>query len=206
VAILEQSPLLTPCTETLCAASSERQSNPPPKHHVHYKGGPEFTVQIFAQSDTLPFLESFEQSLATNRNLSHHYVLAADYVSLPPDRPNRGSGYLKSGRTPVIIPKAYIMLEAYLRILAREALTDHADWAMGMVMLIREYVGLDGYLNVPMDQRRLSRQTGALFIEMFRLKRPVRHWLSDLRTSFGMDELEVVMDDSATRRKRKQAN
>ncbi|KPI35898.1 uncharacterized protein AB675_10477 [Cyphellophora attinorum] len=181
VAILEQSPALVPCPQTICPETSERQSSPPPKHHVHHKGCLEFTIQLFSQTDALPFLEPIDQSLSSKQQLPATYVLASDYISLPPNRPNRGSGHLK------------------------EAFTDHADWAMGMAILIREYVGRDGYLNTPIDQKRLSRETGALFIEMFRLKRPAGDWLRDLRRSFDMDEQDVVMDGSATVREKVQA-
>ncbi|KAH6710041.1 hypothetical protein EV126DRAFT_12501 [Verticillium dahliae] len=81
------------------------------------------------------------ESLPSPSLLEPHssYILASDQQSLPPWRPGRGSGFYKSGEDPIIVPKSHILLEASLRLYARDAGQRIGGFALPMIGCMEMY-------------------------------------------------------------------
>lgn len=139
----------------------------------------EASVTLYTQSDTLWFLPTFDESLLPpSLNLSQYYTLASESNLVPPYRLGRGFGAFDDGTHPVIIPKSYILLEAFMLIYTRDVGTTQGQMAMSMIDYIDLYVDGDGYL----DHEQLSDPFKQMYAELKEGNMPVRQWSQKLRS------------------------
>ncbi|KAK1687647.1 hypothetical protein BDP55DRAFT_630300 [Colletotrichum godetiae] len=120
--VISELPNLEQCLSAeLCSASSPERRTPPPTFHAHIK----------ASEVTLPST----------------FALACDRDVLPPWRPGRGTGAFQSSNSSVIVPRAHVLLEAYLRLYALGSGKPVGSFAMAMIAYMEEYVDDDGLLD-----------------------------------------------------------
>lgn len=146
-------PLLA-CMDTTCLMSSADRPYPPSEFHLHVKGATTgqpciFTVCVFRQSETLWFLPPFDASLASPRarQLPSYLALACDRTALPPFEIGMGRGVFESDQTVVLVPRAHILLEALMRIMARDLEKKAGTYAYAMFGYIGLYVEKRGLLD-----------------------------------------------------------
>jgi len=178
---LTQVQRLSPCPDgILCPSSSLDRYTPPPAFHMHIEAS-EVTVGLYQQSETLWFLPPLDSSLLSPKKagLSSHFVLAFDQNVLPPRRPGRGSGAFKLDRDPVVVPKSHILLEAFMRLYARNVGKRIGAFAMPMIAYIEEYVDDDGLL----DSNQLPEPLKAFYEELKEGRKPVRQWTMELKAA-----------------------
>lgn len=151
---------------------------------------PEFIVGLYLQSETLWFLPTLDDSLLSPRqiNTSSPFVLASDQTVLPPWRSGRGSGVFQSGQHPVVVPKAHILLEAFMRLYARDVGKRIGSFGMAMIAYMEEYVDDDGLLDANQLPEPLKTSYGVLR----KGEMPVRRWTLELKEALG---LPAVLDD-----------
>jgi hypothetical protein len=116
--------------------------------------------------------------------LPSQFILASDQTVLPPWRPGRGSGVFKSDCDPVIVPKSHILLEAFLRLYARDLGKRIGSFAMPMIGYMELYVDDDGLL----DANQLPEPLKTFYNELRQGKRPVRQWTKELKQALGIFE------------------
>ena len=182
--VLSDSDTLEPCPDiNVCLAGPHNRCTPPAAHHVHVHGS-EITVEIFIQSETLWFLPELDQSLVFPPTLDLHpyFVFASDKHTLPPERLGRWSGAFQEDFVPVLVPRAIVLLEAFLRIYAGDRGKKIGSFAMQMICYIEEYVDDEGYLR----ESRLPEPLQTLYVELEEDKMPVRQWLENLRAALGV--------------------
>lgn len=179
---------LLPCPDlATCLASSPDRHTPPAAAHVHIDGS-EVTVGLYPQSETLWFLPQLDTSLLVDiqhkkLELPQYFCLASDKTILPPWRPGRGSGAFQSGYQPVIVPKAHVLLEAFLRLYARDSGKKIGSFGMAMISYMEEYVDEDGLLDS--DQLPEPLHTFYRDLRVGRMK-SVRQWERDLKKALGV--------------------
>jgi len=186
-----------PCPNgKVCLASSQERYTPPPASHVHIKddaaNADEVTVGLYLQSETLWFLPPLHSSLSSPQNLNlklpSPFILASDQTVLPPWRPGRGSGVFKSGgddaAVAVVVPRSHILLEAFLRLYARDSGKRVGSFAMAMIAYVEEYIDDDGLLDVD----RLPEPLLTFYRELRRGGKPVRQWRMELKEALGVRE------------------
>ncbi|KAF2819319.1 hypothetical protein CC86DRAFT_244628, partial [Ophiobolus disseminans] len=110
--------------------------------------------------------------VAVNTVLPSYFVLASDQTTLPLDRLGRGCGAFPAAEYPIVAPTAVVLLEAYLRIYARDTGTRIDGYAKVMICYMEEYVEADGYLN----KDDLPEPLRTLYEELKEGKKPVRQW------------------------------
>ncbi|EXJ72244.1 uncharacterized protein A1O5_04748 [Cladophialophora psammophila CBS 110553] len=177
---------LEPCPDwEICPSSSQERPTPPPAFHIHIKDS-EVTVALYPQSETIWLLPPLDSSLSSpNKHiLPSHFVLASDQTILPPWRPGRGSGVFKSDSDPVVVPKSHILLEAFLRLYARDSGKRIGAFAMAMIGYIEEYVDDDGLL----DANLLPEPLKTSYEELRQGIKPVRQWTQELKEALGIHE------------------
>ncbi|KAH0847435.1 hypothetical protein AYO21_11168 [Fonsecaea monophora] len=182
---------LEPCPDwEMCPSSSHERYTPPPAFHIHIKDS-EVTVALYPQSETLWFLPPLDSSLLSPNKfmLPSHFVLASDQTVLPPWRPGRGSGVFKSDSDPVVVPKSHILLEAFLRLYARDSGKRIGAFAMAMIGYMEEYVDDNGLL----DANLLPEPLRSSYKELRRGIKPVSQWTQELKEALGI--LEDSEDD-----------
>ncbi|KAI7364568.1 hypothetical protein KC354_g5598 [Hortaea werneckii] len=182
--ILDDFDTLEPCPGiNVCLAGSHDRCTPPAAYHVHIRGST-LTLGIYIQSETLWFLPEFDQSLVFPPTLDYHshFVFASDKRTLPPERLGRGSGAFKEDFVPVLVPRAIVLLEAFLRLYARDRGKKIGSCAMQMICYIEEYVDDDGYLR----ESRLPEPLQTLYVELKEDRMSVRQWLEKLRAALGV--------------------
>ncbi|KAI7514451.1 hypothetical protein KC347_g603 [Hortaea werneckii] len=187
---------LEPCPDVnVCLAGPHNRCTPPAAHHLHVHGST-LTVDIFIQSETLWLLPELDQSLVfpTTLDLHPHFVFASDKDTLPPNRLGRGSGAFQEDFVPVLVPQAIVLLEAFLRIYARDRGKKIGSFAMQMICYIEEYVDDDGYLR----GSRLPEPLQTLYVELKEDKMPVRQWLEKLRAALGVQPGQDVPEKIQT--------
>ena len=188
---LTQFKSLTPCPDReVCPSSSQERHTPPPAFHIHIEDS-EVTVALYPQSETLWFLPPLDSSFLCPKKvkLSSQFVLASDQTVLPPWRPGRGSGVFKSDNDPVVVPKSHILLEAFLRLYARDSGKRIGAFAMPMIGYMEEYVDDDGLL----DANQLPEPLMTSYKELRQGRKPVRQWTTELKEALGI--LEDSEDD-----------
>jgi hypothetical protein len=170
---------------TVCPASSPLRQTPPPTFHIHIKDL-EVTVSLYLQSETLWFLTPLNWSLTspTEVKLSSNFVFASDQTVLPPWRPGRGSGFFKQGQYPVIIPKSYILLEAFMLLYVRDWEKRIGDFSMAMIAYIEQYVDEDGFLETEL----LTEPLLTFYKELKKGGKPLRQWTEELKEAVGILE------------------
>lgn len=150
---------------------------------MHIKGS-EITVALYLQSTTLWFLPPLDGSLSSTKNLRlpSHFVLASDQTVLPPWRPGRGSGVFKSDSDSVVVPRSHILLEAFLRLYARDTGKRIGSFAMSMIGYMEEYVDDDGLL----DANLLPEPLKQFYEELRHGSKPVRQWTREFKEALGV--------------------
>lgn len=156
---------------------------PPPAFHMHFTNS-DITVGLFIQSRTLWFLPQIDEALAAPEsiNTTETYVLATDQTILPPWRPGRGSGVFKGTQYPILVPRAHILLEAFMRLYARDAGSTIGAFGMAMIDYMDQYVVADGLV----DPTQLPSPLDHFYSELTEDSKPVRQWTLDLKQALGM--------------------
>ncbi|KAI9652036.1 MAG: hypothetical protein M1829_001973 [Trizodia sp. TS-e1964] len=182
--LLAEIPALAPCPNTaLCPASSPTRPSPAPDFHVHIRGS-DAEVSLYRQSEALWFLAPLSPSLASPEDedikLPPAFVFASDQTELPPRRPGRGSGYFKPGLYPVIIPRSHTLLEALMRLHARDEGTRAGAFSLSMIGYVEMYVDPDGFLSLEL----LPEVIRAFYTRLRDEDRvPLRRWTEELRAA-----------------------
>lgn len=174
---------LTPCPDQeVCPSSSQERHTPPPAFHIHIEDS-EVTVALYLQSETLWFLPPLDSSFSFPKRLElpSQFILAADQTILPPWRPGRGSGVFKSGCDPVVVPKSHILLEAFLRLYARDSGKRIGAFAMAMIAYVEQYIDDNGLL----DANQLPEPLKTSYEELRQGVKPFRQWRKELRRLLG---------------------
>lgn len=190
ITLSEDAPL-TPCRDpTHCSKTAPDRPTPPPSFHVHLKDSSDVGVGLYLQRETLWFLPSFDVDGVRDSLLSPvatklpaQYILATDQTVLPPSRPGRSSGFFKPSATsaPVVVVRSHVLLEALMRIYARDMGTTVGSFALTMVAYIELYVDDDGFLDtsqLPDDVRELYEQHRSRTM-------PRRQWMKVVKTTLG---------------------
>ncbi|KAI7472901.1 hypothetical protein KC357_g5641 [Hortaea werneckii] len=194
--ILYELDTLEACPDVnVCLAGPHNRCTPPAAHHLHVHCST-LTVDIFIQSETLWFLPELDQSLVfpPTMDLHPHFVFASDEGTLPPKRLGRGSGAFEEDFVPVLVPRAIVLLEAFLRIYARDRGKKIGSCAMQMICYIEEFVDDDGYLR----GSRLPEPLQTLYVELKEDKMPVRQWLEKLRAALDVQPEQDVPEKIKT--------
>ena len=139
-------------------------------------------VRLFLQSETLWFLPPFSASLASPRahSVPEYLVLACDTTILPRGRDGHGNGAFLLDQTVVLVPKSEIMVEAYMRMMAR-------DWGTPLCSLenlsyMSEYVE-ECYF---MDPELLPEPLQEVYIDFRELEMPAFDIMKKLRLALGL--------------------
>ncbi|KAI7369192.1 hypothetical protein KC354_g2132 [Hortaea werneckii] len=194
--ILYELDTLEPCPDVnVYLEGPHNRCTPPAAHHVHVHSST-LTVDIFIQSETLWFLPELDQSLVfpPTLDMHSHFVFASDKNTLPPNRLGRGSGAFQEDFVPVLVPQAIVLLEAFLRIYARDRGKKIGSFAVQMICYIEEYVDDDGYLR----GSSLPEPLQTLYVELKEDKMPVRQWLEKLRATLGVQPGQDVPEKIQT--------
>ena len=140
-------PALVPCPDTTtCPFTSADRPHAPCSFHVHFEGATHRLITravcLFVQSETLWFLPPLSASLASPRAdlLPRYLALASDLTALPPFQIGMGQGVFGSDQTVVLVPRVHILLEALMRIAARDHGKVVGGTSMAYVMYIPIYV------------------------------------------------------------------
>ncbi|KAK2022836.1 hypothetical protein LX32DRAFT_513307, partial [Colletotrichum zoysiae] len=179
-------PGLPPCSSlATCPSSSPERPTPAPAFHMHIDAS-EVTIALYLQSETLWFLPVLDTSLVSpdQSQLPSYFTLASNQDSLPPKRLGRGLGFFKDEKRPVMVPKSHVLLEAYLRLYARDYGRPAGSFAMAMTAYMELYVDDDGLL----DASQLQEPLKTLYKELREGQKPVRQWAKELRQSLQIPE------------------
>lgn len=196
---------LTPCPDSAtCPASSPSRYTPPTAAHLHIEGVSEIPVGLYPQSDTLWFLPPLDDNsviavargdaaantttTTTTTKVPPYFCLASDSTILPPWRPGRGSGVFQAGYHPVLVPRSHVLLEAFLRLYARDVSKRIGSFGMAMISYMEEYVDDDGLLKAELLPEPLKRLYGELRAGLTTM----RQWTHDLQEALGvpLDEFD----------------
>ncbi|ERS97094.1 hypothetical protein HMPREF1624_06423 [Sporothrix schenckii ATCC 58251] len=188
---LAQDALLAPCPDrSSCDILAPNRPSPAPSFHVHLKDDTEVGVGLYLQRDTLWFLPPFQSTGVRARLLAPRvdslpapFLLATDATALPPWRPSRGSGVFTSGdgKGPVVVVKSHVLLEALMRILARDDGTSAGSFSLAIITYMEMYVDGDGFL----DARQLPDDVRALYEQRRNRSKPLRQWKWEVKRYFG---------------------
>lgn len=181
---------LSSCPDSAtCPASSPTRYTPPPAAHLHIEGISDIKVGLYPQSDTLWFLPPIDGShIAVTRNAKaspkvlSYLCFASDNTVLPPWRPGRGNGVFEAGYYAVLVPRPHVLLEAFLRLYARDAGKRIGSFGMAMISYMEEYVDDDGLL----DSELLPEPLRSLYKELRAGPTTVRQWTRDLQEALGV--------------------
>ncbi|KAH6631048.1 hypothetical protein B0J18DRAFT_422958 [Chaetomium sp. MPI-SDFR-AT-0129] len=199
---LSSCPGLVPCPDPLsCFATSKERHTQPPAHHAHLNDDLEITAGLYFQSDTLWFLPPLDHSLLLpNRNsdadadlLPPYLALASDRQVFPPWRPGRGAGVFESDGDAVIALKSHTLLEAYMRLYARDQGKRVGSFGIAMIAYMQLYVDADGYL----DAELLPEPLRTSYAELQRGGKPIRQWMLELKDALGVGGEDTESDDEA---------
>lgn len=185
---------LTPCSDReICPSSSQKRPTPPPAFHIHIKDS-EVTVALYPQSETIWFLPPLDSSFLSPKELEFpsQFVLASDQTVLPPWRPGRGLGVFKSDRDPVVVPKSHVLLEAFLRLYARDSGKRIGAFAIAMIGYMEEYVDDDGLL----DANLLPEPLKTFYQDLRHGTKPLLQWTKEFKEALG------ILEDSENDRNR----
>ncbi|KND87538.1 hypothetical protein TOPH_07815 [Tolypocladium ophioglossoides CBS 100239] len=115
----------------------------------------------------------------------HIHIKATEVATVfPPWRPDRGAGVFKSAQDPVIAPRSHILLEAFLRLYARDVGKRTGSFGMAMIAYMEEYVDDDGFL----DSSLLPEPLNAFYKELRVGDKPVRQWTKELMGALGVPD------------------
>lgn len=82
----------------------------------------------------------------------------------------------------VFVPRALVLLEAFMRLHARDAGKQVGGFSLAMVDYILMYVDEDGFL----DPTSLSEPIRTFYERLKGDERPIRQWTKELRIALGM--------------------
>ncbi|KAL2019188.1 hypothetical protein VTK56DRAFT_9988 [Thermocarpiscus australiensis] len=158
------SPPLIACPDPTACLDGSRpdRKHPHTAFHMHIEGTtPTRTVAcvcLYLQSETLWFLPPLSPRLASPRTcqLPPYLALACDRTALPPDEIGMGRGAFLSDQTVVLVPKAHILTEALMRIMARDSGKKFGSWAGTHFAYISIYVHDRGILDVDLMPEPLA--------------------------------------------------
>ncbi|TQN64885.1 hypothetical protein CSHISOI_10529 [Colletotrichum shisoi] len=188
---LERLHIIRPCPDReTCLTSSPERHTPPPAHHFHLHDS-DVTVGLYLHSETLWFLPVLDSSLLCppcpdTSKLPPHLTLASDDASLPPWRPGRGSGVFKPDSGPVVVPRAHVLLEAFLRLYARDSAKRIGAFAIAMIGYVEQYIDDDGLL----DASRLPEPLRTSYMDLRQGSKPVRQWTRELKQALRLPREE----------------
>lgn len=182
---------LNACPDTAtCPQNSAASRKPLPAFHLHIQGAwnnlSTTTVRLFLQSETLWFLPPFEAFLASPRErpLPEYLILASDTTILPRNRSGYGNGAFTSDQTVVLVPKSEILVEAYMRIMARDLWTPLTSYEN--LNYMAQYVEEPGF----MDTELLPAPLRGVY-EAFRdLSMPMMDIMKNLRHAVGLPPVD----------------
>ena len=184
-AVLARQPHLALCPDDqLCLTSSTERYTPVPAFHAHLEDS-EISVTLYLQSETLWFLPPLDSTLCQKpAQLPQYFIMASDRTVLQPWRPGRGSGVFKYASDPVIVPTAPVLLEAFLRLYARDQGKRVGGFGMAMIAYMEEYVDDDGNL----DASQLPEPLRTFYRDLREGEKPVRQWTTELKAALGVGE------------------
>ncbi|KAF2968905.1 hypothetical protein GQX73_g4676 [Xylaria multiplex] len=176
---------LRPCPDLdACVVSGDSSPFPVPAFHMHIQGS-EVDVSLRAHSETLWFIPppNNPSSSKTERAAKPNpYYLEASSPELPPWRHGRGHGAFSSDGSPVLVPRAHILLEAYIR-LASAFREDYGHYFLNMVTYMAEYPFKDGLINTDL----LPKPCRTFWDGHRQGKLPVRQLMNNLQRDLGDD-------------------
>ncbi|KAK4242188.1 hypothetical protein C8A03DRAFT_40462 [Achaetomium macrosporum] len=187
---------LVPCPDPLaCPVTSKKRTTQPPVFHAHLDDDSEVTAGLYLQSDTLWLLPPLDHSLLSPSkvDLPPYFALASDQTVFPPWRPGRGAGVLNnSGVDAVFAPRSHILLEAYMRLYARDQGKRVGCFGLAMIAYMEGYVDADGLW----DANLLPEPLRTSYRELKVGKKPTSQWMLDLKEALGVAEEDSGSDDS----------
>ncbi|KAI0193899.1 hypothetical protein F4808DRAFT_464660 [Astrocystis sublimbata] len=149
VATLKRS-TLCPCTDLdACVVSGDSSRFPVPAFHMHFQGC-EMDVSLRAHSETLWFIPPPESPCTSREEMAakpNPYYLEASSPELPRWRHGRGHGAFSSHGSPVLVPRAHVLLEAFIRLISAFC-EDYFCYFLGMMSYMLEYPFEDGLINI----------------------------------------------------------
>jgi hypothetical protein len=158
--------------------------------HVHRS---EFTVNLYLQSTTLWFLPPLTQPMpsALDPALPPYLLLASDQISLPKSQPDLGDGYLPVSKHPIMVPRAVVFLEAFIRMLALDFGVRDVGKCIHTIAYVSQYIDADGRL----DPEKLPEPLRTFYVQ-FRQENgmSLREKILQLKNALGM-QLEDSHDD-----------
>ncbi|GAB1312203.1 Thioredoxin reductase [Madurella fahalii] len=187
---------LVPCPDPpSCPTTSKKRPTQPPVFHAHLDGNSEVTAGLYFQSDTLWFLPPLDHSLVSPSkfDLPPYFALASDQTVFPPWRPGRGAGVFESAVHAVIAPRSHILLEAYMRLYARDHGKRVGSFGISMIAYMEGYVEADGLLDVNL----LPEPLRTFYGEIKEGRKPTRQWTLELKESLGVVEEDSESDDGS---------
>ncbi|KAK4103821.1 hypothetical protein N658DRAFT_513887 [Parathielavia hyrcaniae] len=186
---------LRPCPDTeSCSASSKRRTTPPPTFHLHLDSDPKFTVGLYLQQETLWLLPPLDHALLSPSKLSlpSQFALASDQTIFPPWRPGRGSGVYKAGTDCVIALRPHVLLEAYMRLFARDGGKIVGSFGISMIAYMSLYVDKDGLL----DASLLPEPLKTSYRDFQSGKKSARQWMFELKEALNLARDSPDNDDT----------
>ncbi|KAF2278516.1 thioredoxin reductase [Westerdykella ornata] len=186
---------LTQCERgELCPISSPEGFTPPPAFHMHLDAS-DLAVGLYLQSEMIWFLPSLDTALSSPQQdeLPAYFVLASDETVLPPYRLGMGSGALPQGGHLVLVPTSVVLLEAYLRLWARDWRKRQGGMGIAMIAYMQEYVEKEGFL----DGDQLPEPLRTFYRELKEGEKPVRQWSEELSMALGVSDEGDEEEDCA---------
>jgi hypothetical protein len=127
-------------------------------------------LDLFLQSETLWFLPPFDASLANPREcqLPRYLAFGSHDNAVPPHQSQMGGGGMGAfllDQTVVLVPKAHILTEAAIRIMARDYYKECHSHSQSLVEYVSIYIDPLGYLDPnllpePFDRIYTERKPG----------------------------------------------
>ncbi|KAL9107991.1 MAG: hypothetical protein Q9227_007206 [Pyrenula ochraceoflavens] len=176
---LTQVKTLTSCPDLdACPISSKARFTAQPASHMHIEAT-EVAVALYPQSETLWFLPALDRALSSpsKLNLPPCFVLASDQSVLPCGGLGTGSGFFKSEKNLVALPKSHILLEAFMRLYARDSGTREGGFSLSMIAYMEQYVDDEGYL----DTKKLPEPFATFYRELRVGEKPIPQWTKELK-------------------------
>lgn len=184
VATLKSSSLC-PCPDVdACVVSGDSSPFPAPAFHMHIQGS-EIDVSLRLHSETLWFIPPPSVPLRPKTEVTiepNPYYLEASSPELPPWRHGRGHGAFSSHGPPVLVPRAHVLLEAFIR-LASAFRERYCGYFLSMITYMEEYPFQDGLINIEL----LSSPCRSFWDGIRHGKISVRQLVFDLQRDLGDD-------------------
>ncbi|KAI0905540.1 hypothetical protein F4823DRAFT_133966 [Ustulina deusta] len=176
---------LCPCPDLdACVVSGDSCPFPVPAFHMHIQG-PEVDVSLRAHSETLWFIPPPNNPSGSKREMvakPNPCYLEASSPELPPWRHGRGHGAFSSHGSPVLVPRAHVLLEAFIR-LASAFREDYCHYFLNMITYMSEYPFTDGLINIDL----LSEPCRSFWDGRKQGKLTVRQLMDNLQRDLGDD-------------------